>query len=230
MEAQEITPAQVASAGPEPPASALERHAELSAEIDDNQYRYYVLDAPTVSDAGYDAMMRELTGLEEDYPALRTPQSPTQRVGGTYSTLFTPVQHAERMLSLDNVFNLDDLAGWAERVERDAGGAVSYLCELKVDGLAINLTYEHGRLVRAATRGDGRTGEDVTGNVRTIGEGPEKLTGPEVPEFVEVRGEIYFPLAGFADLNATLVEAGGRPFAHPRRSAPGRLRPKDPPI
>src|SRR5256714_865307 len=230
MEAQEITPAQVASAGPEPPASALERHAELSAEIDDNQYRYYVLDAPTVSDAGYDAMMRELTGLEEDYPALRTPQSPTQRVGGTYSTLFAPVQHAERMLSLDKVFNLDDLAGWAERVERDAGGAVSYLCELKVDGLAINLTYEHGRLVRAATRGDGRTGEEVTANIRTIREVPERLGGADVPEFVEIRGEVYFPIEGFGELNAALNAAGERPFATPRSAASGSLRQKDPRI
>src|SRR5256885_5989110 len=230
MEAQEITPAQVASAGPEPPASALERHAELSAEIDDNQYRYYVLDAPTVSDAGYDAMMRELTGLEEDYPALRTPQSPTQRVGGTYSTLFSPVRHAEGMLSLDKVFNLDGLAGWAERGERDAGGAVSYLCELKVDGLAINLTYEHGRLVRAATRGDGRTGEEVTANVRTIDEVPERLTGPDVPAFVEIRGEVYFPLAAFGELNAALVAANERPFANPRSAASGSLRQKDPRI
>jgi DNA ligase (NAD+) len=228
MEAQEVTPAQVASAGPEPPASALERHAALSAEIDDNQYRYYILDAPTVSDAEYDAMMRELTQLEEDYPALRTPQSPTQRVGGTYSTLFTPVEHAERMLSLDNVFNLDDLAGWAERVERDAGGAVSYLCELKVDGLAINLTYEHGRLVRAATRGDGRTGEEVTANVRTIREVPERLSGSDVPEFVEIRGEVYFPIEGFGELNAALNAAGERPFANPRSAASGSLRQKDP--
>src|SRR3954454_9108983 len=201
MEAQEVAPAQVASAGPEPPASALERHAALSTEIDDNQYRYYILDAPTVSDAEYDAMMRELQQLEEDYPALRTPQSPTQRVGGTYSTLFTPVEHAERMLSLDNVFNLDDLAGWAERVERDAGGAVTYLCEPKVDGLAINLTYEHGRLVRAATRGDGRTGADVTPNVRAIRDIPDRLTdAPDfgaVPELLEVRGEIYFPIEAF---------------------------------
>src|SRR6266550_5713030 len=205
MEAQEVTPAQEAAAGPEPPATARERHAALSTEIDDNQYRYYVLDAPTVSDAEYDALMRELTQLEDDYPALRTPQSPTQRVGGTWSTLFTPVEHAERMMSLDNVFNLDDLAGWAERVEREAGNEVSYLCEPKVDGLAINLTYEHGRLVRAATRGDGRTGEEVTGNVRTIDEVPERLTGDAVPEFVEIRGEVYFPLAEFGELNAGLV-------------------------
>src|SRR3989440_1720625 len=226
--AEEVTAAQVAQAGAEPPAVARERHAAISAEIDDNAYRYYILNAPTISDGEYDALMRELTRLEDEYPALRTPQSPTQRVAGTFSTLFTPVQHAERMLSLDNVFNVDDLAGWAERVERDAGGPVSYLCEPKVDGLAINLTYEHGRLVRAATRGDGRTGEDVTGNVRTIGEVPEKLTGPDVPEFVEIRGEIYFPIAGFGELNASLVAAGERPFANPRNAASGSLRQKDP--
>src|SRR5947208_3318172 len=193
MEAQEVTPAQEAAAGPEPPAAARERHAALSTEIDDNKYRYYTLDGPTVSDAEYDALMRELTVLEDEYPALRTPESPTQRVGGTWSTLFTPVQHAERMMSLDNVFTLDDLAGWAERVERDAGAGVTYLCEPKVDGVAINLTFEHGRLTRAATRGDGRTGEDVTGNVRTIAEVPERLHGDEIPDLDGVRGDIdYF--------------------------------------
>ncbi len=166
-----------AAAGADPTPAARERHAALAEELDDHQYRYYVLDAPTISDGEYDALMRELSRLEDEFPALRTPDSPTQRVGGTYSTLFTPVQHAERMLSLDNAFSVDELAAWAQRVERDAGGPVSYLCELKVDGLAINLTYEHGRLVRAATRGDGRTGEDVTPNVRSIGEVPDRLTG-----------------------------------------------------
>src|SRR6266511_4501943 len=230
MEAQEVTPAQVASAGAEPPVEVKERHAALSTEIDDNQYRYYVVSAPTVSDAEYDAMLRELAAIEEQYPALRTPESPTQRVGGTYSTLFTPVAHAERMLSLDNVFTLEDLAGWVERGERDAGGPVSYLCEPKVDGLAVNLTYEHGRLIRAATRGDGRTGEEVTANVRTIREVPERLTGPDVPEFVEIRGEVYLPLAGFTELNAALNAAGDRPFANPRSAASGSLRQKDPRI
>jgi DNA ligase (NAD+) len=225
---EDVTAAQVAQAGAEPPAIARERHAALSEEIDEHSYRYYVLNAPTVSDGEYDALMRELMRLEDEYPALRTPESPTQRVAGSFSTQFTAVQHAERMMSLDNVFNADDLTGWVERVERDAGGPVSYLCEPKVDGLAINLTYEHGRLVRAATRGDGRTGEDVTGNVRTIDEVPERLSGEDVPEFVEVRGEIYFPLAGFADLNAALVEAGERPFANPRNAASGSLRQKDP--
>jgi DNA ligase (NAD+) len=228
---QQVTAEAEALAGAEPPAVARERHAALAQEIDDNQYRYFVLDAPTVSDSEYDALMRELTRLEVEYPALRTPDSPTQRVGGTYSTVFTPVPHAERMLSLDNSFSDDELTAWAERVERDAGGPFSYLCELKVDGLAINLTYEHGRLVRAATRGDGRTGEDVTPNVRTIADVPERLRAGEgevVPEFVEVRGEIFFPVAGFAELNAALVEDGRAPFANPRNAAAGSLRQKDP--
>jgi DNA ligase (NAD+) len=219
---------QQAQGGGEPPPEARERHAALSAEIDDNQYRYYVLDAPTVSDADYDALLRRLTRLEEEYPGLRTPDSPTQRVGGTYSTLFTPVPHAERMLSLDNAFDDAELSAWAERVERDAGGQVSYLCELKVDGLAISLTYADGRLVRAATRGDGRTGEDVTLNVRTIGDVPERLAGAGAPELIEVRGEIYFPVAGFGELNAALVEQGRAPFANPRNAAAGSLRQKDP--
>jgi DNA ligase (NAD+) len=228
-----VTRAQEARAGAEPPAAARERHAEVSAEIDDNQYRYYVLDQPSISDGEYDAMMRELTQLETEFPALRTPDSPTQRVGGTYSTMFTAVTHAERMLSLDNAFTDDELAAWAERVERDAGGPVSYLCELKVDGLAINLTYEHGRLVRGATRGDGRTGEDVTPNVRTIGDVPERLRvkrGEEPPGLVEVRGEIFFPVEAFGELNADLVEQGRAPFANPRNAAAGSLRQKDPRI
>ena len=227
---QQVSAAEEAAAGEEPTAEARERHNALATEITDHQYRYYVLDAPTISDAEFDAMLRELTALEERYPALRTPDSPTQRVGGTFSTLFTPVEHAERMLSLDNAFDLDELTAWAERVERDAGGPVSYLCEPKVDGLAINLTYQRGRLVRAATRGDGRTGEDVTGNVRTIREVPERLIeGTEtVPELLEVRGEIYFPVEAFADLNASLVEQGKAPFANPRNAAAGSLRQKDP--
>jgi DNA ligase (NAD+) len=225
-----VTPEQQAQAGAEPPPEARERHAAVADEIDVNQYRYFVLDAPTISDAEYDRLMRELKRLEEEYPALRTPDSPTQRVGGTYSTLFTAVAHAERMLSLDNAFDDEELSGWAERVERDAGGPVSYLCELKVDGLAISLTYENGRLVRAATRGDGRTGEDVTLNVRTIGDVPERLSGDDLPAFVEVRGEIFFPVEAFGELNASLVEQGKAPFANPRNAAAGSLRQKDPRI
>ncbi|WP_112679385.1 NAD-dependent DNA ligase LigA [Micromonospora saelicesensis] len=229
---QQVSPAQEAAAGAEPTPQARERHAALSQELTEHQYRYYVLDAPTIPDADFDRQSRELEALEEEFPALRTPDSPTQRVGGTFSTDFTPVTHAERMLSLDNAFADEELAAWAERVERDAGGPVPYLCELKVDGLAINLTYENGRLVRAATRGDGRTGEDVTANVRSIRDVPSQLVPsaefPDVPELVEVRGEIYFPIAAFADLNAGLVEQGKAPFANPRNAAAGSLRQKDP--
>ncbi|GAB4102172.1 NAD-dependent DNA ligase LigA [Micromonospora taraxaci] len=231
---QQVSPAQEAAAGAEPTPQARERHATLSQELTEHQYRYYVLDSPTITDSEFDRQLRELEALEAEFPALRTPDSPTQRVGGTFSTDFTPVTHAERMLSLDNAFADEELAAWAERVERDAGGAVPYLCELKVDGLAINLTYEKGRLVRAATRGDGRTGEDVTANVRSIRDVPGQLTAsadfPDVPELVEVRGEIYFPVAAFADLNAGLVEQGKAPFANPRNAAAGSLRQKDPRI
>jgi DNA ligase (NAD+) len=224
------TPAQEAAAGGEPPAEVREQHSALAQELGEHQYRYYVLDSVTVDDATYDRMMRDLEAIEERYPSLRTPESPSQRVGGTYSTLFTPVTHLERMLSLDNAFDEGELAAWAERVERDAGGPVSYLCEPKVDGLAIDLVYEQGRLVRAATRGDGRVGEDVTLNVRTIDDVPERLSGDDVPDLLEVRGEIYFPIEGFADLNAALVAAGDKPFANPRNAASGSLRQKDPRI
>jgi DNA ligase (NAD+) len=222
------TAEQEAVAGKDPTPGAAARHAELADEVRGHQYRYYVLDSPTVTDAEFDRMLRELEGLEEEYPALRTPDSPTQNVGGSFSTLFTPVEHAERMLSLDNVFDDDELAAWAERTVRDAGGPVEFICELKVDGLAINLTYENGRLVRGATRGDGRTGEDVTPNVRTIREIPERLADDNPPELLEVRGEIYFPVSAFADLNASLVEQGKAPFANPRNAAAGSLRQKDP--
>lgn len=229
---QQVSPAQEAAAGAEPTPQARERHAALSQELTEHQYRYYVLDSPTIPDADFDRQLRELEALEAEFPALRTPDSPTQRVGGTFSTDFTAVTHAERMLSLDNAFADEELAAWAERVERDAGGPVPYLCELKVDGLAINLTYEDGRLVRAATRGDGRTGEDVTANVRSIRDVPSQLVPsaefPDIPELVEVRGEIYFPIAAFADLNAGLVEQGRAPFANPRNAAAGSLRQKDP--
>ncbi|MEV4343360.1 NAD-dependent DNA ligase LigA [Actinoplanes sp. NPDC049596] len=222
------TAEQEAAAGQDPTPEASARHAELSDELRGHQYRYYVLDSPTISDAEFDKLLRELEAIETEFPALRTPDSPTQNVGGTFSTLFTPVEHAERMLSLDNVFDDDELNGWVERTVRDAGGPVEFICELKVDGLAINLTYEKGRLVRGATRGDGRTGEDVTSNVRTIREIPERLAGDNPPELLEVRGEIYFPVSAFADLNASLVEQGKAPFANPRNAAAGSLRQKDP--
>jgi DNA ligase (NAD+) len=221
-----------AAAGAEPPAAAREQSAELAKEIEDHRYRYFVLDAPTISDGEFDALVRELEALEEEYPALRTPDSPTQRVGGTYSTRFTPVDHIVPMMSLDNAFRDEELAAWVDRVERDVGPAVavSYLCEPKVDGLAINLTYRDGRLARAATRGDGRTGEDVTLNVRAIRDVPNELAGGGAPALLEVRGEIYFPLTAFTELNAWLVEQGRAPFANPRNAAAGSVRQKDPKV
>src|SRR3954452_21443456 len=212
---------------------AREEHARLAQELDEHAYRYYVLDTPTVSDADYDSAMRRLQQLEDEFPELRTPSSPTQRVGGTYSTLFTAVDHLERMLSLDNVFSTDELAAWAQRAERDAGTVPDYLCELKVDGLAVNLLYENGKLTRGLTRGDGRTGEDITLNMRTLAEVPEELTGtPEfpVPALIEVRGEVYFRLEDFQALNALMVEAGKPVYANPRNTAAGSLRQKDPRI
>jgi DNA ligase (NAD+) len=207
-----------------------ERHARLAAEVADHQFRYYVLDAPIVSDGQFDALWRELVELEEKHPELSTPDSPTQKVGSKFSTDFTAHDHLERMLSLDNAFSPDEMRAWAERVAREVG-EVSYLCELKIDGLAVNLLYENGLLTRALTRGDGRTGEDITLNMRTLEEVPERLTGTAefpVPELVEVRGEVYFRLADFEALNASLVEAGKPPFANPRNTAAGSLRQKDP--
>ncbi len=231
-EVRELPPAERGAVDPAP-AAARERHADLAEQVEEHRWRYYVLDSPTVSDADFDHLMKELEALEEAYPELRTPDSPTQKVGGAVSTMFGAVEHAERLLSLDNVFSFDELTTWAERVERDTGGGVEFLCELKVDGLAINLTYERGRLVRGATRGDGRVGEDVTPNVRTVTGIPHRLRVSEefpVPELVEVRGEVYLPVAAFEKLNAGLVEAGKAPFSNPRNSAAGSLRQKDPKV
>ncbi|GAA2267249.1 NAD-dependent DNA ligase LigA [Streptomyces atrovirens] len=211
------------------PAEAREKHARLAEQIEEHRFRYYVNDAPVISDADFDRLLRELEALEEEHPELRTPDSPTQKVAGAYETEFTSVRHVSRMLSLDNTFNDDDLAAWAERIHKELGEQkFHFLCELKVDGLAVNLTYERGRLVRAATRGDGRTGEDITPNVRTIAEIPDRLKGDEVPDLVEIRGEVYFPMEKFQGLNARLVAAGDKPFANPRNAAAGSLRQKDP--
>ena len=211
------------------PAEAREKHAQLAEQIEEHRFRYYVNDAPVISDADFDKLLRSLEALEEEYPELRTPDSPTQKVAGAYATEFTAVQHRSRMLSLDNAFSDEELAAWADRVAKDVGTTDYHLlCELKVDGLAVNLTYEHGRLTRAATRGDGRTGEDITPNVRTIAEIPDRLTGDKVPDLVEIRGEVYFPMEKFEELNARLVEAGDKPFANPPNAAAGSLRQKDP--
>ncbi|NSC24047.1 NAD-dependent DNA ligase LigA [Streptomyces albus subsp. chlorinus] len=212
-----------------PPAEARERHQRLAEQIEEHRFRYYVKDAPVVSDAEFDRLLRELEALEEEHPSLRTPHSPTQKVAGHYETEFTEVAHRERMLSLDNAFDDAELGEWADRVARELEGVdYHFLCELKVDGLAVNLTYEHGRLTRAATRGDGRTGEDITPNIRTIADIPERLSGERLPELVEVRGEVFFPMERFEELNARLVEAGEKPFANPRNAAAGSLRQKDP--
>jgi DNA ligase (NAD+) len=213
----------------EAPDAARRRHAELSVEIAENDYRYYILDSPLVSDAEYDKLMREIRALEEQYPELRTPDSPTQRPAGGVATQFTPVQHLQRLLSIDNAFSAEELDAWAARAARLGGGG-PYLCEVKIDGLAVALVYRNGALVRGATRGDGSTGEDITPNVRTIGAVPARLTGPDVPAELEVRGEVFFPVAGFHELNEKLGEAGKPLFANPRSAAAGSLRQKDPKI
>jgi len=187
--------------------------SELINEIRDHQFKYYVLDAPTLTDA--------------QYPELREADSPTQNVGGGFSTLFEQRDHIEKMMSLDNVFDLDELKLWFERVEKEVPNP-TYICELKVDGLAINLTYENGQLVRGLTRGNGVTGEDVTLNVKTIKNLPHALKGKNLPTLIEIRGEVFFPLAAFNELNEGLEESGKTLFANPRNAAAGSLRQKDP--
>ncbi len=207
---------------------------ELADEVREHQFRYYVRDAPVISDADFDTLLRRLAALEDEHPELRTPDSPTQLVGGAgFATDFTSAEHLERMLSLDNVFSAEEFDLWSDRVRGEFGLDVPYLCELKIDGVALALVYRNGRLVRAATRGDGRTGEDVTLNARSIDDVPERLTPSDdhpVPDVLEVRGEVFFRLADFEALNAALVEDGKTPFANPRNSAAGSLRQKDPAV
>jgi len=215
------------------PASREEagrRAARLAGELRRLSWTYYTLDAPEVSDAAYDALLQELLAIEAAYPDLVTPDSPTQRVGATPSEAFGSVTHSERMYSLDNAMDADELRAWLDRIERDAGARdVSYLCELKIDGSSLALTYEDGVLVRAATRGDGFTGEDITVNIRTVKSVPLRLFG-EHPGRVEVRGEVYMPKASFERLNEEQDEAGLSPFANPRNAAAGSVRQKDPAI
>ena len=205
------------------------RHAmtELINEIRDHQFKYYVLDQPTITDAQFDELLHQLQVLEDKNPELREADSPTQHVGGGFSTQFEQRDHIEKMMSLDNVFDLEELATWFDRVEKDIPTPV-YLCEVKVDGLAINLTYEDGQLVRGLTRGNGVTGEDVTLNVKTIKNLPHNLKGDKVPSLIEIRGEVFFPIAAFNELNDSLEEAGKQLFANPRNGAAGSLRQKDP--
>jgi DNA ligase (NAD+) len=226
MSSPKVAPAVVAA-----PAAARERHQVLVEEVEDARWRYYVLDDPTISDADFDRRLRELEELEERHPELRTPDSPTQTVGGAVSTDFAAVDHRQPMESLDNAFTEAELDAWYARLEKDGVAAPALLCELKVDGLAINLLYQDGRLTRALTRGDGRTGEDVTPNVKTIASVPHRLTGSAehpVPALVEVRGEVFLPGEAFARLNASMVDAGKPMFANPRNAAAGSLRQKDP--
>jgi DNA ligase (NAD+) len=219
-------------AAPEPAdAAARHRHADLAVEITEHNHRYHVLDAPVISDAEYDALMRELRELEGRYPDLRTPDSPTQKVGDVISTDFAPVEHLERLLSLDNAFSAEELDAWAARTQRLAGPDTAvgpYLCELKIDGLAVALVYRDGALVRAATRGDGVTGEDVTPNIRTIAAAPARLSGSGWPQTLEVRGEVFMPVADFHKLNERQADAGRPLYVNPRNTAAGSLRQKDP--
>jgi len=208
---------------------ARHRMTELINEIRDHQFKYYVLDQPSVSDAQFDELLRELQSLEEKNPELREPDSPTQHVGGGFSTQFEQRDHIEKMMSLDNVFDAEELAQWFDRVEKEISQP-QYLCEVKVDGLAINLTYENGVLARGLTRGNGVTGEDVTLNVKTIRNLPHQLKGEAAPTLIEVRGEVFFPIAAFNELNDSLEEAGKQLFANPRNGAAGSLRQKDPRI
>ncbi|MBF6094576.1 NAD-dependent DNA ligase LigA [Nocardia cyriacigeorgica] len=206
---------------------------QLADEVREHQFRYYVRDAPIISDGEFDALFQRLLAMEQEHPDLRTPDSPTQLVGGGFATDFTAVDHLERMLSLDNAFDFDELRSWAARVEAETGPGLHYLCEVKIDGVALNLVYEKGKLVRGATRGDGRTGEDVTLNARTIDDIPGELTAhPDhpIPDLLEVRGEVYFRLEDFETLNAAIVAEGKPPYANPRNTAAGSLRQKDPSV
>ena len=206
---------------------ARHRITELTNEIRDHQFKYYVLDSPTITDAQFDALLKELGALEAKHPELLAPDSPSLGVGGGFATTFDQHDHIEKMMSLDNVFDTQELAAWFDRVEKEIG-ETSYLCELKVDGLAINLLFEDGQLTRALTRGNGVTGEDVTLNVKTIKGLPHALSGKKVPTRIEVRGEVFFPLAAFQELNDGLEESGKSLFANPRNAAAGSLRQKDP--
>lgn len=214
----------------EVPDDAAERAAQLRREIDEHNERYFLLDDPIVSDAEFDALVRELLKLEAEHPELVTPDSPTQRPGGAPSATFAPVDHIVPMLSLDNAFTDEEMAAWHARISRLVPGPITFVGEPKLDGLAISLLYEDGRLVRGATRGNGRTGDDVTANIRTIASIPKELSGGSVPTRLEVRGEVFMPIAAFEELNRRQGEAGERLFANPRNAGAGSLRQKDPRI
>lgn len=211
-------------------AEAKLRIDELSEQLRHHDYLYYVAAEPEVADAEYDALMRELGSLEAQYPEFLSPDSPTQRVGGEASALFAPVRHASRMMSLDNAFSREELQAWAERVEKALGRQAEFVCELKIDGVALALTYENGALIRGATRGDGETGDDITANVRAIRAIPVRLRGDDHAPLLEVRGEVYMPVKSLAELNASLAERDHKLFANPRNATAGSLRQKDPKV
>jgi DNA ligase (NAD+) len=211
-------------------AVAKLRVEELRTEINRHSYRYHVLDEPEIADVEYDGLVRELQVLEDRFPELITPDSPTQRVGATPADLFAPVAHRAPMLSLDNAFSFEELDAWAERVAKGVDHPARFACELKIDGVACALTYERGVLTKAATRGDGRIGEDITANVRTVRGVPPRLLVDDPPDVIEVRGEMYLPVKAFEELNRQLLDAGHKPFANPRNSAAGSLRQKDPKV
>ena len=202
---------------------------ELSESIKDHQFQYYVNDKPSITDTAFDKLWQELIDLEKKYPQFKLADSPTSDVGGGFATHFEQYDHIEKMVSLDNVFDQDELNTWFDRIEK-SGAKNSWLCEVKVDGLAINLLYEKGKLTRALTRGNGTTGEDVTLNIKTIDTVPLQLSGKKIPERLEVRGEVFFPLKAFDELNDSLEEAGKQRFANPRNAAAGSLRQKDPKV
>ena len=207
----------------------ISRIEMLRESIRYHLHRYHVLDAPEISDAEFDSLLRELIGLEEAHPELVTADSPTQRVGGISDSAFSEVIHRRRMFSLDNAESTEDLEAWAERLDRGLGGAPSgYTCELKIDGLAVSLTYEDGSFTVGATRGDGVTGEDVTANLRTIKSIPLRLLGENIPAVLEVRGEVFMPIAAFDELNKAQAAAGDRLYVNPRNAAAGAVRQKDP--
>ncbi len=211
-------------------AEATQRAAFLRARVRRLDHAYHVLDAPEVPDADYDALFHELKALEAKFPELVTPDSPTQRVGSPVGELFAAVRHLRPMQSLDNVFGKDELEAWGARVHKSVGASVAFTCELKIDGLAVALTYEHGRFVRGATRGDGEVGEDITANLRTLKTLPLTLNVENPPALLEVRGEVFFPRKAFARLNEELVKSGEKAFANPRNAAAGNVRQKDPAV
>jgi len=210
-----------------PPKQAAARALELREQIAYHNERYYGADEPEISDAEFDELLRELIDLEQKYPALVDPDSPTQHPGAATQSTFAPVEHLVPMMSLDNAFSEEELIAWGDRVERALIGPIRFVTEPKMDGLAMSLLYEDGRLVHGATRGDGRVGEDVTANVKTIKQVPQRLKGSKLPAVLEVRGEVYMPLKAFEELNRRQAEAEARLFANPRNAAAGSLRVKD---